>query len=121
MSENCVGCGHAAGFIRAVVDSQSGAERGRFRVDCDVARLGSLASELGDCGSDTCVCCVRDELWALPLWEPSTYLDANQIRTVVDYDVESAELVLGDEQFHERCEVSIGPLTERGPLPDTTH
>lgn len=100
---NCVRCGLAAGYNRAVVDVASGVLLGGLCVDCERSGFGESLERGFWAGTEGCGLCPRDGHFALPLWEPRTEERDGDVYCSVDYRVTDETLLVCDEHLHVLC------------------
>lgn len=96
---NCIRCDCEAGYNRAVVDTVSGEERGRFCRNCELEEFGRTLERL--CQTDrSCVFCNRDGHFGFAAWT-STLQDGGERQvSSVEYEVTDRTPFLCDEHFH---------------------
>lgn len=97
---NCVTCGLAAGYNRAVVDLVGGEVVGGLCVGCEKAEFGESLARGHWAATDGCVFCPRDGQFALPLWEPRAERKGRNVYGSVEYELTDATAALCDEHLH---------------------
>lgn len=98
-AEQCVACGGAAGYNRAVVDTVADELVGGLCLECERSAIDApiFASERGV----TCATCSRDGFFALPKWRiyPTRKTETGQLS--VGYAVQDDTVRLCDRHFQQ--------------------
>jgi tRNA G26 N,N-dimethylase Trm1 len=109
MERECIACGAAAGYNRAVVDVLSGGQVGALCVNCEREEFGKSLERGQWAAVENCAFCDRDAFYALPKWLPELHEEDGATVSRVDYEVTEGTLCMCDEHLHE-----IG-VVERAP------